>query len=1275
MDNLPIQKKSNESNINSPNSATLNIQKKQRQKKIIFKQFNTEEKNEKRIDTPLSIHHNRQDSINSNQSKIISNTSIKEERGKMKPTSFTHITRNLFLTKSPKKKNINSPFRINKNIKNENEDEYILRRKTHHSNLSKKKKFDIGFSFLEQPEFINNKQSNTHIIFRKKKKISHLINNNEEDNNASIYSLTGLSRKKILELNDIQKDFKKSVIGLSKKDLNSLGKNYLDDEEEDEDNNNSNNISSDAISSEEENKIDKERYRMLQRVGKTFDSLDEEDIAINDFYISPDNKFIIILDIIIAIITIYNLIYIPLFLGLNDIYCRQVSFFNILTFFDIFTDIIYIIDNILPFFIALYTIDDALKTDLRVIRRNYLRSYFIIDFLAAIPFKTIFSIFDKKCNDEGYLSAPLYQKNIYYLLIVIQLPKAIKVFNRNWLIDHIKKYLNQYEHFNIYLGLYENILIFFVGLHIVACTFIFVGKNEYPGWIINFGFQNKTFWGLYFIAIYYIITTVTTVGYGDLTCVTPIEKLFGLFMEIVGIFAYSFALTSISNYVKVLSDKNEEFHQKCEILDDIRVNYPELSDDLYIRIHRYLKSNLFNDKKDKKLIINSLPITLKNTLICHMYEPIIKNFVFFKNFNNVDFVVRVILCFRPILAVRNDILIKDGDFVEDIIFVKFGRLSLDLPILFEKEEIKTNLKESNTIREDLTLKNNFLENLMAGEEIEEEDEEKNDKNEEDNVQYFKILDIQKNEHFGDILMFLNKRSSLRLKVKTRKAELFYLNKNDALEISTSFPQIWKKINKRSLFNWQQIKRLMNKIYKIFNKFNNNENEEDQQNFITTSFLEYTELESISSLNEASVEDDEKTQKRNEKKLLKENTLKNKELLKKQNSNESGLSILKKNTGKKKNLAPLKTIKESKSFEDKEEEYSIKKQDKMLDKNSDNHTNTNLTVKSEKTEKSMITQKMSINDEDYEDNDDKNYSNSKIDETLRKKKIYISENVSEEAVNKNYISPKSNSTPYKPNEINNEIYPYETFIATTANNTIQMNSNIQSFIKSKVHIDNNSICSTEISFSIESEYENINEISNFKYSKNLKLQRQVRNIFNDNNYNDNNTFQKSNLRNINKGPIKKTSSVKFIENEYKKNTSINSYGNISVNSNISKNNVNHCNSFLSKKSKSNLSYQSNQSGTSNQSSNSQTEIPKRKKKKSLLNVIHQNMERNYMDLNDPNLFYSEFFQHYFEKKHKNENEHLFADLDEELIKKFETLNEKDDKKSSPLKKFINMLKKI
>ena len=38
-------------------------------------------------------------------------------------------------------------------------------------------------------------------------------------------------------------------------------------------------------------------------------------------------------------------------------------------------------------------------------------------------------------------------------------------------------------------------------------------------------------------------------------------------------------------------------------------------------------------------------------------------------------------------------------------------------------------------------------------------------------------------------MFLNKRSPLRLTVKTNKAKLYYLNKNDALDISKSYPSI------------------------------------------------------------------------------------------------------------------------------------------------------------------------------------------------------------------------------------------------------------------------------------------------------------------------------------------------------------------------------------------------------------------------------------------------------------------------------------------------------
>ena len=45
------------------------------------------------------------------------------------------------------------------------------------------------------------------------------------------------------------------------------------------------------------------------------------------------------------------------------------------------------------------------------------------------------------------------------------------------------------------------------------------------------------------------------------------------------------------------------------------MNHPKLSEDLYDRVFRFLKYKNFNEKKDKNIIIDSLPIGLRNTLV------------------------------------------------------------------------------------------------------------------------------------------------------------------------------------------------------------------------------------------------------------------------------------------------------------------------------------------------------------------------------------------------------------------------------------------------------------------------------------------------------------------------------------------------------------------------------------------------------------------------------------------------------------------------------------
>ena len=88
-----------------------------------------------------------------------------------------------------------------------------------------------------------------------------------------------------------------------------------------------------------------------------------------------------------------------------------------------------------------------------------------------------------------------------------------------------------------------------------------------------------------------------------------------------------------------------------------------------------------------------------------------------------------------------------------------------------------------------------------------------------NKKYLRVLDIRKNEYYGDVLMFLNERAPLRIKVKSKKAELFYFSKTDAIEISTFYPNIWKRIIQKSLFNMKQIKNLTKKILIYFSKLN------------------------------------------------------------------------------------------------------------------------------------------------------------------------------------------------------------------------------------------------------------------------------------------------------------------------------------------------------------------------------------------------------------------------------------------------------------------------
>ena len=586
------------------------------------------------------------------------------------------------------------------------------------------------------------------------------------------------------------------------------------------------------------------KYRKLFISKKVYDSLDDEEIEeekeINNFYLSPNSFYIYFIDSLTLISSFIELFYLPFLLAYNNNLPIN-SFISIDSLLFYLIDLIYIIDLISGFFRAYYNFEEYLIRNINSICINYLKRWFFIDFIEAIPFYTIFNL-RKKDFYINKIYNKQYNSGIYIFscsLLHLKILKILKIFSENRTLKKIAKILNKNDFFYNWSGIFFYVFFTLSSLNFCSLYFIFLGKNIYPGWIVENKIQNNSFLYIYIISVYYIMTTLTTVGYGDTLVTSKYETIYKIAILIVGTCAYSWIISFISNYIKKRNEQFIDFEKKVKILEEIKINY-NLKNDLYERILRYLIYNKSELKFNVEYILESLPISLKNNLIVEMYKPIIKNFYFFKSFENSNFFVKIVTSLKPILVIKDDILIQEGDVVEDIIFIKNGILTLE--ILIDLDEPKksaeahlnmaeldniNNLEQSIKTEQDskifnsnsilslntnLNYSNLYTKYNIMKSDIKTDSKENKNKN---NIKELKIIDLRKNEHYGDILMILNMKSPLTVKVTSKKAELFLLEKTEATEISNDYPNIWKRIVSKSLYNMKEIKNIIRKKIIIF----------------------------------------------------------------------------------------------------------------------------------------------------------------------------------------------------------------------------------------------------------------------------------------------------------------------------------------------------------------------------------------------------------------------------------------------------------------------------
>ena len=301
-----------------------------------------------------------------------------------------------------------------------------------------------------------------------------------------------------------------------------------------------------------------------------------------------------------------------------------------LQLFDNIIDLFFFFDIILNFFTAYYTYDERIEKRLNKVIKHYLKGWFVLDLISVIPINLIMNEF---IRDDDVSSLWNFRKipKIYRLTRLFRL---IKIFSKKNHITKLTRNLLDKFHINIQI---ERLVYYLVGLfmfiHLSSCLFYFITKLEENSpdiWVNRLGLTDSSPFELYITSFYWSLTTVTTVGYGDVVSYTKYEKIYNLFIMSFGVVMYSFLIGMLSNIVEIIDQKNSEMNMKLNELQEIKDIY-DIDDEIYEKTRKIIKYDLTKSQEQKRNFLLELPNKLRVELSKILNDNVIKKIIFFQD--------------------------------------------------------------------------------------------------------------------------------------------------------------------------------------------------------------------------------------------------------------------------------------------------------------------------------------------------------------------------------------------------------------------------------------------------------------------------------------------------------------------------------------------------------------------------------------------------------------------------------------------------------------------
>ncbi|KAG7462907.1 hypothetical protein MATL_G00189730 [Megalops atlanticus] len=348
---------------------------------------------------------------------------------------------------------------------------------------------------------------------------------------------------------------------------------------------------------------------------------------------------------------------------------------------DSIVDVIFLVDIVLNFHTTFVGPGGEVISDPKLIRMNYLKTWFVIDLLSCLPYDVI-NAFENV--DEGISS-------LFSSLKVVRLLRLGRVARK---LDHYIEYGAAV--------LVLLVCVFGLAAHWLACIWYSIGDYEVinedtnsvrtDSWLYmlgetvgspyRFNVSGSGKWeggpskdSVYITSLYFTMTSLTSIGFGNIAPTTDGEKIFAVAMMMIGSLLYATIFGNVTTIFQQMYANTNRYHEMLNSVRDFLKLY-QVPKGLSERVMDYIASTWSMSRGiDTEKVLQICPKDMRADICVHLNRKVFKEHPAFRLAS--DGCLRALAMeFQTIHCAPGDLIYHAGESVDSLCFVVSGSLEV-----------------------------------------------------------------------------------------------------------------------------------------------------------------------------------------------------------------------------------------------------------------------------------------------------------------------------------------------------------------------------------------------------------------------------------------------------------------------------------------------------------------------------------------------------------------------------------------------------------------------